>query len=183
LDRVRNGQEPPGTGPQQLALATFCGEYTKEYVAAVRFYTSAFAAAPELTTAPRSLHRFDAACDAILAANGQGRDASALRIREKAQLRRQALAWLQTDLEHYRRLIQPKPDPASSGVLQKLAESPGRANAATITWIAGQLQRWQTVPDLASVREEKALTQLPSAEQKEWRKLWADVQTLRRMAG
>jgi hypothetical protein len=37
------------------------------------------------------------------------------------------------------------------------------------------LQRWQTDPDLASVREEAALAKLPESERLAWKKLWAEV--------
>ena len=41
------------------------------------------------------------------------------------------------------------------------------------------MQHWQKDADLASVRAD-ALAKLPEAERDGWRKLWADVDTLRK---
>jgi len=38
-------------------------------------------------------------------------------------------------------------------------------------------------PDLASVRDDKALAALPEKERQAWQKLWADVDALRKKAG
>ena len=76
-------------------------------------------------------------------------------------LRGRALEWLQTDLE-------------ACGEL--LSKEPRRARAG----LARTLQHWLHDSDLASVRGEKALEQLPEGERSEWRKLWQEVEALRR---
>jgi hypothetical protein len=48
--------------------------------------------------------------------------------------------------------------------------------------VCDRLQRWQSDPDLASLREDKELTKLPEPEQKDWRQLWADVRALEKQA-
>jgi hypothetical protein len=42
----------------------------------------------------------------------------------------------------------------------------------------GALRYWQKGPDLAGLRDQDALAQLPEAEQVACRKLWADVKAL-----
>src|SRR5262249_44852986 len=41
-----------------------------------------------------------------------------------------------------------------------------------------KLQGWQTDPDLAGVRDNQALAQLPEGERKDWQSLWAEVADL-----
>jgi hypothetical protein len=41
-----------------------------------------------------------------------------------------------------------------------------------------RLQRCQTDPDLAGLRDDKELTKLPEPEQKDWRRFWAAVRAL-----
>jgi hypothetical protein len=40
------------------------------------------------------------------------------------------------------------------------------------------MQHWQSDPDLACVRDQAALDNLPEAERKRWQELWGDVATL-----
>jgi hypothetical protein len=40
------------------------------------------------------------------------------------------------------------------------------------------LQQWQKDPNLAGLRDDKALSMLPEAERDAWKKLWADVAAL-----
>jgi hypothetical protein len=75
---------------------------------------------------------------------------------ERAALRNKALAWLGADLALHKRQ-------AAS------ADAPARQFAA-----AG-LVHWLADTDLSGVREPKALESLPADEQKQWRKLWAEV--------
>jgi hypothetical protein len=46
-----------------------------------------------------------------------------------------------------------------------------------------KLLHWQQDPDLAGVRDPKALAQLPEAEGKEWAKFWGEVAAPRKQAG
>ncbi len=43
-------------------------------------------------------------------------------------------------------------------------------------------QYWHQNPDLKGVRGDAALAKLPEAERREWRKLWEDVEALRKRA-
>lgn len=40
------------------------------------------------------------------------------------------------------------------------------------------MMRWKTAPDLGGVRDSEALAKLSEAGHKEWRSLWADVESL-----
>jgi hypothetical protein len=79
------------------ARATFAS-ISKRYAASARLYADAFAAEPKLAADLNAEHLYNAACSAALAAAGQGEDAAKLDDKEKARLRKQALAWLRADL-------------------------------------------------------------------------------------
>jgi hypothetical protein len=109
-------------------------------------------------------NRYDAACAAARAGCGQGAEATPLSDTEKARWRRQALDWLRADLALWEKQL--------GGDLP-----PGRAEALKA------LRHWRQDPDLAGVRDESALAQLPEAERPAWRKLWAEVEALLAKAG
>jgi tetratricopeptide (TPR) repeat protein len=151
---VLQGHAQPKDGLEQLALADLCWRDKKLYAMAVRFYASGLAEQPALA----KLHRYHAACAAVLAAAGQGKDGDKLDAKGKAKLRQQALAWLQQELDFWKEKA--KGDPLAAEQL------------------VTQLSPWQTDPDLASVRDAKALAPLPEAERQDWQTLWADVAEL-----
>src|SRR5262249_40540789 len=151
----------PTTARELVELASFCGEYRKCYRAAVGFFSDAFAADPKLAADTKAQHRYSAACDAALAAAGKGEDAAGLADKERAHLRRRARDWLRAGLAAYARLTE-KADARKE--VQK------------------RLNHWLHDPDLASVRDEKALAALPEKERQEWQKLWAEVAALRKKA-
>jgi tetratricopeptide (TPR) repeat protein len=151
LTAVLQGQAQPKDGLEQLALADLCWRDKKLYTTAVKFYTTGLADQPALA----KLHRYHAACAAALAAAGQGKDGDELDAKGKAKLRQQALTWLQQELDFWKGKT--KGDPLAT---QELVD---------------KLNQWQTDPDLASVRDEKQLAQLPEAERQEWQAVWADV--------
>src|SRR5262249_35726295 len=137
-------------------LADLCQRYKKLYAAAARWFAEAFAAEPQLSADLDAGHRYYAARAAVRAGCGQGRDAAGLDDKSRASFRRQALDWLQAELEARRRLLET--DPAKN------------------RWIiACDLQRWFNDPGFAGVREPNELARLPEAERQAWRKLWADI--------
>jgi hypothetical protein len=77
-------------------------------------------------------------------------------------LRRQALTWLRADLAAYANLI--KGDPKVKGIVLQ------------------RLTHWQRDADFASVRDREALDQLPENVRDAWRRLWDDVEALRKQA-
>jgi tetratricopeptide (TPR) repeat protein len=103
--------------------------------------------------------RYDAACAAVLAAAGNGEDASKLESKEQSRLRQQALAWLRDSLKQYG---------------QQLEDADAKSRQA----VKQTLQHWQKDPDLDSVRRKEALAQLPEAERTAWQEFWAEVETL-----
>ena len=53
-----------------------------------------------------------------------------------------------------------------------------KANPKQAADVQHKLQWWQNDPDLAGVRDTKALVQLPEGERKDWQTLWADAARL-----
>src|SRR5262249_4793214 len=98
LQRILAGEAEAKDAEEQRALADLCRRWTRQYRTAVRFYADALAKDPGLGDVLRSSSRYDAACCAVRAAAGQGKDAGTLDDGRRAGLRRQALEWLRTDL-------------------------------------------------------------------------------------
>src|SRR5260370_835301 len=96
-----------------------------------------------------------AACAAALAgtfANAKDSPTKA----EKVTLVKQARAWLQEDLDIYRQQLK---DRKAGGTVH----------------VEERLWHWLSDPDLAGVRDAKAIADLPEPEQAGWRQFWADV--------
>jgi tetratricopeptide (TPR) repeat protein/tRNA A-37 threonylcarbamoyl transferase component Bud32 len=159
LPAILQGDDQPQDSAEQLHLADLCQRYKKRYAAAARFYADAFAAKPKLTAAQQAFFRYNAACAAVLAADGKGEDASKLQGKGKTRLRQQALAWLNDALTIHR---------------HQLAEEDNQGR----TLVRWTLQHWQQDLDLASMRDAKALARLPQAERAAWQDFWAEVGTL-----
>jgi hypothetical protein len=92
---------------------------------------------------------------------GQGQDEPPLDDAAKAKLRRQALAWLKTELADW----------------DKFAANPPDRPA-----IAQSLRHWQKDSDLAGIRDATALAGLPAEERAAFTQLWADVAALLKKA-
>jgi len=162
LSAILAGREVPADPQDIFLLARMCQQRTKRHAAA-RLYTDAFAADASLAEDLQKGHRYGAAGNAVRAAAGEGEDARMLPDKDVVALRRQALEWLRNDLEASAKLLGQK-DSAGKRLVQR------------------RLIRWQSDPDLVTVRDEKALGQLPEAERAAWRKLWRDVAELREQA-
>jgi serine/threonine-protein kinase len=150
-----SGAAQPANANVALGLVQIC-QYTHRHAASARFCAVAFLAQPDLADDLKAGHRYNAACYAALAAAGQGADAAKLDEQQRAQLRRQAFAWLRADLTLY-------------------AKQAGSDQAA----VQAQMRHWQQDGDFATVRE-PALDRLPADERAAWRGLWADVAALLR---
>jgi len=157
LSEILGGQKACNA-TERILLARMC-EYRKKSYAAVRLYAAAFQIDPACAGDLREAHRSRAAPNAVLAAAGQSEDASSRPDKEVAALRRQALEWLRADLEASARLL-------------------GQNETAGKRLVQQRLARWRDDPDLASVRDDKALDRLSEAEHAAWRKLWRDVAAL-----
>jgi serine/threonine protein kinase/tetratricopeptide (TPR) repeat protein len=162
LAAFERGEGPPGAR-EQLAVAEFCLMTKKRYAAAARFYSAAFASDPKLADDLSAARRYNAACAAIRAANGEGRDAADLDRSQRHRCRSQALGWLTAELQAWSVRVEKEPD--SHAVAAKT------------------LHHWQDDPDLISVRDVMTLADLPTDERASWRRLWAAVAALRARAG
>jgi serine/threonine-protein kinase len=157
LPAILRGEAKPASPAEQVEFALLCQQRQERlYVTSARFFTEAFAADPKLAENLSAQPRYDAACAAALAADGQGQDAARLDAAERARLRDQALAWLRAELA------------AREGWLEK---EPARARPQVLK----ALQRWQRDPDFNSVRGKQAIARLPKGERAEWETLWKDV--------
>jgi tetratricopeptide (TPR) repeat protein len=125
------------------------------FAEAARLYAAAFAADPRPAGDLGQQHRYNAACSAALAADGQGPEAKGSPDKARLVLRQRALAWLRDDLAAYRRLTE------------------GDAQAGGL--VRQNLAHWQQDADLASVRDKAALDRLPDNEREQWQQLWQDV--------
>jgi WD40 repeat protein/serine/threonine protein kinase len=160
---LATGEVPKG-GAEILALADFCRQTKQYHVAAVRLYASAFAAQPHVADDLAKAHRFHAACSAVLAAAGKGRDPQVIDSLETIKLRAQALQWLKADLDIFTKKVQ--------------TEEIGQ-----ILLARERLPDWQKNADLASVRDGKPSAQLAPQEQAAWRVLWANADRLIKQVG
>jgi tetratricopeptide (TPR) repeat protein/tRNA A-37 threonylcarbamoyl transferase component Bud32 len=162
LSAILAGKEKAADAAEQVRLAGLC-VLRKRPAAAARFFTDAFAAHPALADDLKAGHRYNAACAAVLAAAGQGQDATDLDAGERSRLRRLALDWLRADLA--------------------LWSKQGSGPAPQKTAMQQALGNWQKDANLAGLRDAAALEKLPQAERGEWEKLWSEVEALRKKAG
>jgi hypothetical protein len=127
------------------------------------FFADAFARKPKLAEDPRTGLRYDAACSAALAGCGRGADGAQLSDAERARWRTRARRWLRAELDAWARILQ-----------GGLAVDRARAQEK-LAW-------WRKDPDLAGLRDPDALDKLPPAERQECRRLWRDLDALRKQA-
>jgi hypothetical protein len=168
LDRklvaILEDKEKPAGPVERVALARLSQKpFKKLYAAAARFYADAFTAEPKLADDLRVQHRYNAACAAALAAAGKGEDAKDLDDKERARLRQQARDWLAADLALWTKHAGSN-DPTVRDAVQKA------------------LQHWQSDADLAALRDPEPLANLPDAERDACRKLWDEVEAVRKKA-
>ncbi len=149
-----DGTTKPAGADEWIEVAQVCA-LKGLYRDAVRFAEEAFTAKAKLL----ATHRYSAACYAVQAGCGLGKDKAPPDTRERARLRRQALDWLRADL--------------GARAARVLKGTPKERAAA-----AKKLRGWQADTDLAGVRGPDALSKLPEDERAEWQRLWADVQAV-----
>jgi hypothetical protein len=162
LPGLISGKEKPASAQEALDAAVVCFKRDLPYAAAC-LRAAAFAADPKLADDLKAGHRYDAACEAALAAAGQGKDAGKLDDKERARLRKQALDWLRADLAAW----------------DKRLKSGGPADRAEVQQ---RLKHWQEDKDFAGIRDKEALAKLPEEERKAFAQLWADVAALLKQA-
>jgi tetratricopeptide (TPR) repeat protein len=164
LAEIMAGEAQPTSAPERLALADLCRRPSHEYFAtSARLYAEAFDADPNSVGEIRAEIRYSAACAAVQAGCGQGKDASKPDAAECARLRGRAVAWLRADLSGWLTEMKTGTKSSRNGVIY-------------------EMEWWQQDPALACVRGDQALAKLPEAERHEWHGLWEEVEELRQQA-
>jgi tetratricopeptide (TPR) repeat protein/serine/threonine protein kinase len=153
LTAFLTGKGAPADAGSQVQMAHLALQpFRQYYLASVRLYRDAFARQPQLADA----HRYNAACAAVLAGCGKGKDAGKLTREECARWRNQALRWLQAELAVRRRHLK--------------STAPAQAGQARVA-----LEHWRRDPDMAGVRDRDQLARLPVEEGEAWVRLWMEV--------
>jgi hypothetical protein len=152
------GKGAPGDASSLLQMAVLAREsFNQLYPTSARLYRDALARQPRLADA----HRYNAACVAILAATGKGKDAKKIDPSARLVWRKQALEWLQAELATLSKKLK--------------GEVPGQAAQARQA-----LEHWLRDPDLAGVRDLNQLAGLSAEECEAWLRFWVEVaRTLR----
>jgi tetratricopeptide (TPR) repeat protein len=156
IPALLKGEAQPKSGGEWLELAQLC-QRKRWHVAASSFYAKAMAAEPKLAEDLKAGHRYNAACQAALAAAGKEKEGEPAADRSK--LRQQTLKWLRDDLAAWRAWLDKKP---------------GEARALLIQYV----EHWKDDADLAGLRGAEAIKRLPDAERRQWEQLWSDVAAL-----
>jgi len=158
LDDLLAGRYRPRDDAERLEFAAFCQD-KKLNCAATRLYAEALAADPELGEAvDGSSVRYNAACVAILCAQGPSQDAASDDA-ERTRLRKQALDWFRADVSVASKRLAKKqtpPDPWSQ-------------------WFCNHSLK---NPELAGIREPAELLKLPADEQAAFTQLWEEIAAL-----
>jgi tetratricopeptide (TPR) repeat protein len=151
----QDGTYKPATSDERAAMAKWC-TLKKLYHAAASLWAAALAEDAKLADDLKAAHRWNAACNAALAAAGKGGDAAQLDEKERVRLRKQALDWLRANLV----------------LRQKQLETDNPTDRAAARAAVGE---WLKDNDLAGIRDASALAKLPAEEQLAFTQLWADV--------
>ncbi len=158
LPAILDGKAKPSDAAETLGFAEVC--YLKKlHGASARLWSEAFRAQPKLADDVQVQNRYNAACAAVLAGCGQGKDDPPLDDGAKTRWRKQAMHWLTADLTAWSKILDSGPPQA------KLS-------------IAKTLQHWKVDTDLAGIREPAAVAKLPAEEQTTCRAVWSQVDAL-----
>jgi eukaryotic-like serine/threonine-protein kinase len=180
LPAFLRGEHQPLDNDERLALVGICQSQGRHHAAA-RLYADACASDPalfdDLASDCRSRAalgdkqpvsrveelatecRYPAARCAAHVGCGLGDDGARLDEEERARWRQQARDWLQADLAVW-------------------AQTFNSASPGTRALVRRLLTHWQSDPDLAGLREPRALERLSPDERKEWVVLWEHVAAL-----
>jgi serine/threonine-protein kinase len=158
LSAFMSGEYQPQDNAERLSLLGVC-QAANHTRAIARLYADAFTSAPALADDLEAGHRYNAARAAALAGCGRGEDATALDEQEARQWRDQARSWLRSELI------------ARAGIYD--ADPKAGRGSLRLT-----LTRWQSDPDLVSVRDPGEIEELSADERNEYLALWADVAAL-----
>ncbi len=133
------------------------------FAASAAIWAAGFTADPSLAEDMQAQNRYLAASAAVLAAAGHGIDQPRLDDEARSRWRKQALEWLNADLDYWSKQVES--DEPQPKVLVRTT-----------------LQHWQVDRDLASVRDESNLKGLLEDERKAWQAYWNRVAALLKSA-
>src|SRR5262249_34781901 len=151
--RLAAGKPEPANAKESNEFGDVCFR-KKRYADAVEFYRRAIEQDPKWAA---TFSPYRAPCAPPPAAAGRGRASRRADAPRRAELRKQALAWLRQDLE---------------GLARAAGDAKERPE------VAARLRLWVRHPDLAGLRDGAALAGLPADEQEARKRLWADVYAL-----
>jgi serine/threonine-protein kinase len=152
LPALLQGAAQPRDADEGLGFARVC-YFKGQHATAARLYAEAFAAGAQPVIDRWRSDRSDAARSAARAAAPQRGE---LTRPAASGLRQQALDWLKAELQD----------------LERKLEKDGEKARPVLAEI---LRGWQRTPDLAGVRDEKALAGLAEDEARAWRDFWKSV--------
>ncbi len=155
LPAILRGEVKPANSEEKLELARHCQLYKKQFVAAAQFYADVLDD-PETPAKQAATYRYNAARAAVLAASGTGVEAGQTDGRERAVWRGQALKRLKAQLDLFSASIDQQPELGPP--------------------VAKLVKQWQVDKDLASIREQESLANLPSTEKADWLQFWSAVE-------
>ncbi len=158
LPAILAGKARPAKAAESIMAARICAN-RKLYGASAGLWSEAFRSEPKLADDVRSWLRYTAAHTAALAGCAPGRDDPPLDDAARARWRKQAMDWLEADLEAWSKRLDADTLRASPVVTQSL-------------------RKWKADDDLAGLRDASAVSKLPEDEQKSCRSLWAEVDAL-----
>ena len=157
LTAVIAGQNPKDNA-ERLELADLAYRQNQPIVA-VKLFAEALRDEPKLGEDRLNQSVYHAACAAALAGCRRVWDAAPLDEVTRMRYRQQAREWLRSELTSLTKV-------AAAGT----AEAKEQVKTALV--------RWKVDADLAWIRNEPSLAELPEAEQAEFRKLWDEVHSL-----
>ncbi len=151
LPAVLRGEDRPKDSIEGMAFGQLCHDRGL-HAAAARLWGEGLSGGLDARL------RYNAACSAVLAGTGAGKDEPRPDEAEKARLRREALDWLKADLAAWSARLtgDPKAGPK----------------------VAAEFRHRKADADLSGVRDAAALAKLPEPERKDWQAVWADVDAL-----
>ncbi len=158
LAEILGGKETPKDVRERTRLA-FRAYEKSFHASSARLYAEAIAKDPRLAADRRAEHLYHAARAAALAASGPGKDVPPPDDAARAGLRKEAGEWLRAELDAWAKVLDDGP-----------AESRVRLVTA--------LRRWKVDPDLAGIRDEQEVAELPASERAAFQQLWIDVDRL-----
>jgi eukaryotic-like serine/threonine-protein kinase len=159
LSGIFQGQAQPDNAAGLLALTDLCQRYKQYNGSATRFYAAAFEKNPALADDLQKNLRYDAACVAVLAAAGKGKDADRFKDPDRTRFRQLAFDWLRADLALWRKQLK-------------------TGNVAEVLLLQQKLAQWRRDPNLAGVHDADELSGLSREEREPWQEFWADVAQL-----